>query len=216
MTEQSVLGSRVTTDEELTALLGLPAERVIRKERPELHPRQQQWIAASPLCMIATSGADGSCDVSPRGDAAGMFLSPDSRTVVLPERPGNRRADSLRNILANPQVGLVFMIPGRTQTLRVNGRAELTTDGDYFDALVYRGHRPKLCIVVGVEQVFFHCGKAFMRSGAWEPERWQPDVLPSHARLVKEVEALPQSLEELEHYYGPSYAAGLYAERPVT
>jgi hypothetical protein len=145
-----------------------------------------------------------------------MFLAPDPRTVVLPERPGNRRADSLHNILANPHVGLVFMIPGRTQTLRVNGRADLVTEGKFFDALVYRDHRPKLCIVVTVEQVFFHCGKAFMRSGAWEPERWQPGVLPSHARLVKEVETLPQSVEELEHYYGPSYAAGLYAERPIT
>ena len=203
---------RVTTVAQLEGLLGVPVPRVAQKVRPRLHSRDREWIGASTLCLVATASTDGRCDVSPKGDPAGNFLTLDERTVVLPERPGNRRADGYRNILANPHVGLIFLIPGRRETLRVNGRASLASDGPYFDALELRGHRPRLCLLVDVEEVFFHCGKAFIRAGAWQPDSWEPDGLPAHPALVKEVEKRPEPVEDLEAYYGDSYAQRAYVE----
>jgi hypothetical protein len=212
----------VTTVESLRAILGEPKRAVLEKDRARLHAWDRAWLAQSPFCLLATANADGDCDVSPRGDPKGFVHVVDDCTLALPERPGNKRADSLRNILENPRVGLLFVIPGRDQTLRVNGRAELVTphnDADasedardaLFDQMVVSGHRPVLAILVHVEQVFSHCAKAFMRSQLWSPETWTPDALPSHARLVKETEARSETLDELEAYYGPSYRAGLYA-----
>ncbi|WP_328340740.1 pyridoxamine 5'-phosphate oxidase family protein [Micromonospora sp. NBC_00421] len=200
----------ITSHEELRALLGAPMPRAAVKERAVLHERDRQWLAASPFCLVATAGADGSCDVSPKGDPAGFALVLDDRTIAIPERPGNRRADGYRNILDNPHVGLIFLIPGRTDTLRINGRAKLVRDAPYFDDMLVQGHRPVLAVEVVVAQVFYHCAKAFLRSELWRPETWQPDVLPSRARLIKEVEAPPESLTDLEHYYGPAYADKLY------
>lgn len=134
----------------------------------------------------------------------------DESTIAIPERPGNRRADGYRNILANPHVGLVYLIPGRTDTLRINGRARLVRDAPWFDDMVVRGHRPVLAVEVSIEQIFYHCAKAFLRSELWEPATWRPDVLPSRARLVKEVEAPAESLADLENHYGPEYARGIY------
>jgi len=204
----------VSSAAELEDLLGLPAERDIRKVRDTLHPRYRDWISSSRLCMVATSAANGSCDVSPKGDPANSFLAVDEKTVVIPERPGNRRTDSFRNILQNPHVGLLFLIPGRPQTLRVNGSAAIVKDSPHADLLVVRGHRPTLCLRVTVQEAYFHCGKSLLRSGAWDSSTWTPRGLPSHARLVKEVEELPPSLAELEQYYGPSYSDRLYVEKP--
>ncbi|WP_067484781.1 pyridoxamine 5'-phosphate oxidase family protein [Actinomadura hibisca] len=203
----------ITSPEELRELLGEVMPRAAQKERVRLHRRDLEWIAASPFCLIATSDADGNCDVSPKGDPAGFVKVLDDVTVAIPERPGNRRGDGYFNILANPHVGLVFLIPGRSETLRVNGRARLVREAPFFDDMVVKGHRPILAIVVEIEQIFFHCGKALMRSELWKPGTWNPDALPSHARLTKDV--MPNekaTLEELEHYYGPSYADKLYKD----
>ncbi|WKU03795.1 pyridoxamine 5'-phosphate oxidase family protein [Micromonospora sp. HUAS LYJ1] len=202
--------AEITSHEELRALLGAPMPRAAAKERTSLHERDRQWLAASPFCLVATAGADGACDVSPKGDPAGFALVLDDLTIAVPERPGNRRADGYRNILDNPHVGLIFLIPGRTDTLRINGRAKLVRDAPYFDDMLVKGHRPVLAVEVAVEQIFYHCGKAFMRSALWQPETWQPDALPSRARLAKEVETLTESLADLERYYGPTYAEKLY------
>ncbi|MEU4642612.1 pyridoxamine 5'-phosphate oxidase family protein [Micromonospora sp. NPDC023814] len=201
----------ITSHEELRELLGAPMPRALTKERPVLHERDRQWLAASPFCLVATAGADGSCDVSPKGDPAGFALVLDDRTVAIPERPGNRRADGYRNILDNPHVGLIFLIPGRTDTLRINGRARLVRDAPWFDDMVVKGHRPVLAVVVEIEQIFYHCAKAFLRSQLWQPESWQPDALPSRARLIKEVENPAESLADLERHYGPGYAATIYS-----
>ncbi|MEU5903960.1 pyridoxamine 5'-phosphate oxidase family protein [Micromonospora sp. NPDC047467] len=201
----------ITSHEELRELLGEPHPRAANKDRARLHERDRQWLAAAPFCLIATAGADGSCDVSPKGDPAGFALVLDDTTIALPERPGNKRADGYRNILDNPHVGLIFMIPGRTDTLRINGRARLVRDAPWFDDMVVKGHRPVLAVVVEVEQIFYHCAKAFLRSSLWQPETWQPDVLPARARLIKEVEAPVESLEELEQHYGPEYAKTIYS-----
>ncbi|MBW8486465.1 pyridoxamine 5'-phosphate oxidase family protein [Actinomadura sp. PM05-2] len=200
----------IGSEEELRALLGEVAPRSANKERARLHPRDREWLAASPFCLVATSAADGTCDVSPKGDPPGFTLVLDDATIALPERPGNRRADGFRNILSNPHVGLVYLIPGRTETLRINGRARLVRDAPFFDELVVKGHHPQLAVVVEIEQIFFHCAKAFLRSALWRPETWTPDALPSHARITKDVMATEESLEELERYYGPSYAERLY------
>ncbi|MGW5560833.1 pyridoxamine 5'-phosphate oxidase family protein [Micromonospora sp. NPDC003944] len=201
----------ITSHEELRELLGMPNARAANKQRTRLHERDREWLAASPFCLVATAGADGSCDVSPKGDPAGFALVLDDRTIALPERPGNKRADGYHNIIDNPHVGLLFLIPGRTDTLRINGRARLVSDAPWFDDMLVKGHRPVLAVVVEIEQIFYHCAKAFLRSALWKPETWQPDALPTRARLVKEVEAPNENLEDLERYYGPEYATKIYA-----
>ncbi|XTZ17013.1 pyridoxamine 5'-phosphate oxidase family protein [Micromonospora echinospora] len=202
--------TEITSAEELRELLGEPTARAVAKERRVLHELDRQWLAASPFCLIATAGADGTCDVSPKGDPPGFTLVLDDRTIAIPERPGNRRADGFHNILENPHVGLVFLVPGRSDTLRVNGRATLVRDAPFFDRMVVQGHRPQLAVVVDVEQVFYHCAKAFLRSELWRPETWQPDVLPSRPRIVKAVEAPEMALADLERHYGPEYVNTMY------
>ena len=146
----------------------------------------------------------------PKGDPPGFTLVLDDRTIALPERAGNRRADGYRNVLANPHVGLVYLLPGRGDTLRVNGRARLTRDPALLDRMVVQGHQPLLALVVEVEQVFHHCAKAFLRSGLWDPDSWAPDAVPSRARIAHQLERRGERLEDIERYYGEQYAAGLY------
>jgi uncharacterized protein len=200
----------ITTADELRALLGTPTAAAAGKERDALDDLDRQWLAASPFCLVATSGADGSCDVSPKGDPPGFTLVLDDRTIALPERAGNRRADGFHNILSNPHVGLVYLLPGRGDTLRINGRARLVRDADLLDRMVEKGHRPLLAMVVEVEQVFFHCAKAFLRSQLWEPESWRPDAVPSRARIAHRQERAGEDLADIERYYAETYAAGLY------
>lgn len=203
-------GTPVTTLEELRAVVGEPLPRVAAKDRPRLLEVDRQWLAASPFCLVATSSADGTCDVSPKGDPPGFALVLDDTTIALPERPGNRRADGYRNVLENPHVGLVFVVPGRADTLRVNGRATLVRDAPFLDDMAVRGHRPPLALVVEVEQVFYHCAKAFLRADLWDPATWEPGSVPSRARISQLVERPEESLEALERYYGPAYREGLY------
>ena len=200
----------ITTEADLRALLGEPLPRVATKARPSLDEIDRAWLAASPFCLVATSGRDGSCDVSPKGDPPGFTVVLDDGTIALPERAGNRRADGYRNILANPHVGLIYLLPGRGDTLRINGRARLVRDADLLDRMVEQGHRPLLAMVVEIEEVFFHCAKAFLRSALWQPETWTPEAAPSRARIAQRQERPDESLTELETYYGAGYAAGLY------
>jgi uncharacterized protein len=204
----------ITSAAQLRDLLGMPGARAATKERTRLHPIDRQWLAASPFCVIATCDADGNCDASPKGDPAGHLIHVlDDTTIAIAERPGNRRADGYLNVLANPHVGVLSLIPGRNETLRINGRARLLRDAPFFDDLVVKGHRPVLVLLVEIDQIFFHCGKAFMRSHLWKPDTWQPDLLPSNAKLVKGVQDVQESLEELEQYYAPeNYEKKLYQD----
>ena len=202
--------ARITSEEQLREVVGHPSDAVANKVRTALTQEHRDWLARSPFCMMATAAADGTCDVSPKGDPAGFTLVLDDRTIAIPDRKGNRRADGFLNVLANPHIGLIYVVPGRADTLRVNGRATLVRDAPFFDDMVVKGHRPVLALLVEVEQVFFHCPKAFMRSNLWQPETWDPDALPSRARLVQAVERPADSIEELERYYGPEYAKSLY------
>ncbi|MEV4133363.1 pyridoxamine 5'-phosphate oxidase family protein [Dactylosporangium sp. NPDC049742] len=202
---------QITSTAELEDLLGSPMPRAASKERSTLAQTDRDWLALSPFVLVGTSDADGNCDVSPKGDPPGFTHVIDDRTIALPERPGNRRADSFHNILANPHVGLIFLIPGRRETLRINGRARLLTDAPWFSSMVVEGHRPILALVVDIDTIFFHCQKAFMRSNLWKPETWTPEDLPSHAKLIKSVQNTNESLEQLEEYYAEDrYTRGLY------
>lgn len=204
--------TEIADEAALTDLLGEPTAAARDKERSTLTDVDRDWLAASPICFLGTADAEGRCDVSPKGDPAGSLIHVlDDRTIAIAERPGNRRADGYRNILANPHVGLNLLIPGRGDTLRINGRARLVSDAPFFDDLVVKGHRPVLAVVVEIETVFFHCAKAFLRSQLWQPETWDPDgQVPRRAVLAHRLERPDTSLEELDAYYGPSYAERLY------
>ena len=213
-TEPQQTWTSIDTVDELVSLLGSPGDRAATKGRPALLQVDRDWLAASPFCVMATSDADGNCDASPKGDPPGQLVHVvDDRTIAIAERPGNRRADGYKNILANPHVGLNFFIPGRGDTLRVNGRARLVSDAPFFDEMVVKGHRPILAVVVEIEEIFFHCAKAFLRSGLWKPETWDPEGrVPRRALIAREVEANGMTVEQLDDYYAPGrYAKGLYA-----
>ena len=203
----------VRDETQLREILGQPRGPAVAKERSALHELDRAWLAASPFCLVATADAEGRCDVSPKGDPAGFVHVLDDRTIALPERAGNKRADGFRNILANPHVGLIFFLPGRNDTLRINGRARLVREAPFLDAMVVRGHRPVLATVVEIEQVFHHCGKAFLRSGLWEPAGWRPDAVPRRAVIARTLERRTESLADLDAYYGPAYLEGLYPAR---
>ena len=205
--------TEVSDLDSLTALLGEPTPAVRDKVRHELTDVDVDWLRSSPFCVLATTSANGECDASPKGDPAGQLVHViDERTIALAERPGNRRADGYRNILENPHVGLNFLIPGRGDTLRINGRARLVSEAPFFDDLVVKGHRPLLAVVVEIDEVFFHCAKAFLRSGLWKPETWNPEArVPRRAVIAQEVEPSGMSVEQLDDYYRPeNYAKGLY------
>ena len=200
----------VTSATELRELVGEPQRYAWGKERARLHPIDRAWLAASPLCLVATSDADGNLDVSPKGDPPGFALVLDDTTIALPERPGNRRADGFHNILANPHVGLIFLVPGRGDTLRINGRARLVREAPFLDRMVVQGHRPRLAVLVHIDTIFFHCSKAFLRSRAWRPETWDTESVPPRAQISKALERVDEDLAVLEEHYGPRYADHLY------
>jgi PPOX class probable FMN-dependent enzyme len=204
--------AQIGSMDELRDLLGWPTGRAVTKERTRLVPLDREWLAVSPFCVLATCDADGNCDASPKGDPAGhlVYVLNDA-AVAIPERPGNRRADGYGNVLSNPHVGIISMIPGRNETLRINGRARLLRDAPFFDDMAVRGQRPIMALVVEIEQIFFHCPKALLRSELWQPRTWRPDALPSHAALVKAVQDTPETLEELQdHYAQENYSKLLY------
>lgn len=193
-------------------MVGVPNERAASKGRPALLDIDRQWLAATPFCVLATSDAAGNCDASPKGDPAGSLVHViDDKTIAIAERPGNKRVDGYRNVLANPHVGLNFLIPGRGDTLRINGRARLVSDAPFFDEMLVKGKRPILALVVDIDDIFFHCAKAFLRSGLWDPETWDPDHLPKRAVIAKQVENDPRTLAEMEDYYRTdTYSKSLY------
>jgi PPOX class probable FMN-dependent enzyme len=206
--------SRVTyveNEAELRDLLGHPSERAVRKQLASLDPHTRAYIAASPFALLATSGAGGACDVSPKGDGPGFVLVLDDQTLAIPDRPGNRRFDSLRNILSNPGVGLLFLVPGADETLRVNGRARIVREAPWMDEMTVQGKRPSLALLVEVDEVYFHCAKAFRRSRLWQPETW-PDraSLPSLGTILRDQLNLDLTAVELDCSLEDAYQKTLY------
>lgn len=181
------MSREVTTVAELRDIIGEPDRYVANKVKDRLSPVQRDWLAHSPLVLVATTDGSGCVDVSPKGDPPGFTHVIDDRTIAIPERPGNKRVDGYLNVLQQPQVGTLFIVPGRGDTLRINGSARIVADADYFDRLAVQGKRPVLALEISIEEVFFHCAKAFLRSDIWKPETWNPTALPSVAQLAKAV-----------------------------
>ena len=164
---------------------GGPSERAVVKDRGRLDDQSRAFIALSPFLVMATSGADGTCDVSPKGDASGFVHVLDDARLVIPERNGNKRMDSMTNLLTNPQIGVLFVVPGFDYTLRINGRAWITRDPALLGTMAAQGVVPKLAIGVEVQQAFFHCVKSFRRSQLWTQQTWPAaEALPSYACTV--------------------------------
>ena len=175
----------VGSESELRTLYGTPTERAVRKQMTALDGHCRTFIAHSPFLVLGTAGADGSLDVSPKGDAPGFVHVLDDRTLLLPDRMGNNRLDGLRNLLQNPHVGLIFFIPGVQETLRVNGRGRITTDAALLAPLAVQGKPPRTGLVVAVEEVFLHCAKALIRSHLWDPERYvERSTLPTLGKML--------------------------------
>lgn len=165
----------ITTLEQLQALYGTPAENSLRKEVGFIHPVYRRWIEASPFAVVATSGPGG-LDTSPRGDPAGFAVVEDEHTLLLPERRGNNRIDGLRNLVVDPRIALLFLIPGVGETLRVNGTASISIDPALMQRLAMNGKPPQCVVVVRVEAVFFQCARAMQRSGLWASLSRPPGV----------------------------------------
>lgn len=174
----------VTTEDALRALIGAPTAVVQSKLAPRLNALTRRFIEASPFVLLATADRDGRCDVSPRGDPPGFVRILDEATLLMPERPGNKLADSLRNVLANPSVGLLFVIPGVGDTFRVNGRAVITTDEALLGPCAVHGVAPKLGLLIDIEVCFTQCPKAFIRSELWDPTRFVArHTLPTNGQI---------------------------------
>ena len=176
--------SVITSVHQLEALYGTPGETSTAKEIDHISPHYRRYIEASPFVALATGGPEG-LDCSPRGDARGFVRIHDEKTVMMPDRRGNNRVDSLRNIVRDPRVGLLFLIPGSGNTLRLNGRAHLSTDPALLDSFVMEGKPPRSVIVIAVERVYFQCARAILRAELWNPETHvAADALPSAGDIL--------------------------------
>jgi PPOX class probable FMN-dependent enzyme len=188
----------LTTEAEIEAILGKPAPRVLAKSINTLDDICLAYIARSPFAAVASCDAGGRLDVSPKGDPAGFVHVLDRQTLAIPERPGNRRADTFRNVLQNPRVGLLFLIPGKGETLRVNGTARIARDRWLRERMAMAGRAPELALVVTVEEAFVHCTKCMVRSHLWRPESWNPDGLVSLPEAVIAHAGLDMPLAEAQ------------------
>jgi uncharacterized protein len=170
---------------DLSTLYPAPSALAKAKQIDHLDKHCRRFIELSPFLCLGSTNAEGKTDVSPRGDPPGFVKVLDSKTLAIPDRPGNNRIDSIKNLVDQPSVGMIFFIPGIEETLRVNGRAELSTDPRLLATMTVEGKTPKLAIVVHVEETFLHCAKALKRSKLWDANRHQPrNVLPSLAQMI--------------------------------
>ena len=189
----------LTTLESLRALYPAPKERAVRKQLDHLDVHCRRFIELSPFVVLASSGANGAMDASPRGGAPGFVKAPDAHTLLIPDAPGNHRLDTLENIVATGRLGLLFMIPGVDETLRVNGTALLTTDPALIEQMADDRRRPSVVIQVRVEQAYLHCAKAFMRSRLWSAQaQVKRSVLPTMGRMISEQTGLSGAEETHE------------------
>ncbi len=197
MTERTL--TTIRDESELRAFLGEPSDLVKAKVGDRLNDLTRQFVDRAPFVLLATAAPDATCDVSPRGDPPGFVRVLDEQTLLLPERPGNRLADSLRNVLGNPHVGLLFVIPGIGDTLRVNGRATIVTDAELLASSAVEGKAPRLGLRIEIDEVFTHCSKAFLRAQLWDPSH--------HVDRAE----LPSS-GEIHRSRDPSFDAAAYDE----
>ena len=198
--------------DELRAIVGEPAGRTIAKEVPTLDERAVAFIASAPFLVLATAAADGTCDASPKGGPAGFVKVVDEQRLLLPDFPGNKRFDGLQNLVERPGIALLFVVPGITETLRVNGTAHLTRDPELLELCAVDGKTPWFVADIAVEQVFSHCSKAFLRGGLWKPDSWpDPVTVMSPSRTIAERAAEERRPEpEIRVEVDRSYEPGLY------
>jgi len=202
---------RITSPEVLAGIVGLPTELAIRKQRSTLDQHMIDFIAQSPFVLIGTYSTDGRCDVSPRGDFPSVAKVLDPQTLVLPERAGNRRADTIWNIYETRRIGLLFLIPGLGETLRVNGRACLTNDRELLKPLAMQGKEPLLGIGVSVEECFLQCAKALIRSRLWKDRPSVESNLPCFAQILMDQTNLSgHTVESLQQFIDEAYTKNLY------
>jgi PPOX class probable FMN-dependent enzyme len=211
VTSPAADGLRRLTHADVRATLGEPNDIVQSKLLTALDAHCRAFIERSPFLTVATLGAAGDADVSPRGDPSGFVRILDERTLVIPERPGNRLADTLRNVADTGVIALLFLIPGVGETLRVNGHAFVTDDAALLATLEANGKVPKLAIVVEVQEAFLHCAKAFIRSQLWDTgAHAAPGEVPTLGAMIRDQLALEQSVSELEEIIETSYRETLY------
>lgn len=190
------MSHEISSFEELRTFFGEPSELAKRKVISMVDEHCRNYISQSPFLVLSTSDEKGYTDASPRGDAPGFVLVLDKNRIVIPERPGNKRMDSLKNILSNERVGLLFLIPGMLETLRVNGKASLTRELELLDRMKAGGKEPLLGILVEVEECYIQCGKALKRSGLWNPASWaDPSTLPKGAEILAAHSKMPEGSE---------------------
>jgi PPOX class probable FMN-dependent enzyme len=201
----------IATEEQLRAITGEPSERAVQKVLPRLDSHCISLIEHSPFMLIASTDATGNLDVSPKGDPAGFVRVLDDRTLAIPDRKGNRRADTFSNVLQNPHVALLFLVPGYRETLRVTGTAQLVRDAELRDSMAMNGSAPDFVLVVSVIDTFFHCAKCVIRSGIWQPEKW-PDVsdMPTFGKILKDQTHAHEPVEEVVAQIEESYQNRLY------
>jgi uncharacterized protein len=199
----------IADEAELRAIIGSPTESVLLKLADSLNELTQQFIARSPFVCVATVDPDGGLDVSPRGDPAGFVRVLDAHTLLIPERPGNRIADTLRNLLVDPRIALLFMIPGVGDTFRVNGRAVITDDAELLAPCAVDGKPPKLGLLVSIEEAYTHCPKAFIRSELWNADRHiDRDELPSSGAILRSLSSPEFDAEEYDRERAGRYERG--------
>jgi PPOX class probable FMN-dependent enzyme len=191
------MGYQITTEQQLRDLVGEPHELARYKSAASLSAPLRRYIELSPFLCLGTYGADGSCDLSPRGDAPGFVRIVDDHTLVIPDRPGNKRQDSIINIIHQPHVSLLFMIPGVLDTVRVNGTAIVTTDPALLQPCTVKGKTPSLAIVVTVEEALGHCSKAFRRSRLWQPDYVPTSGVPTLQEMISAHMGLDKDIRQM-------------------
>jgi uncharacterized protein len=200
----------VENAERLREIYGEPSDRAVKKELRRLDRHCRAFIARSPFLVVASADASGRCDASPKGDMPGFVRVVDDATLLIPDRLGNNRVDTLGNLLARPGIGLIFFVPGLSETLRVNGRARVVTDPALLEPLAVNGKVPRSGIWVAVEEVYFHCGKALIRSDLWNPEKQVGrGEFPSLGRIIAD-QIGGIDAEEAERQTAESYRTRLY------
>jgi PPOX class probable FMN-dependent enzyme len=190
----------------LREVMGEPAPAVREKEMPRLDAHCRRFIEMSPILFISSTGADGKGDVTPRGDPPGFVKVLDDRALLIPERLGNKRADTMMNVLTNPNVGIVFLIPGVDETLRVNGRATVIEDAALLAPLAVNGRAPRLGLRIDIDDVFIHCGRALKRARLWDPaSRIERKSFPSMAQMTHDQRRRDATVAELETFFDDFY-----------
>ncbi|WP_407543030.1 pyridoxamine 5'-phosphate oxidase family protein (plasmid) [Deinococcus radiomollis] len=201
----------VETEEGFRAVMGSPHPVVVQKELNKLDSHAREFIGRSSFLLIGTSGANGQIDMSPKGDPPGFVHVLDEKTLAIPDRPGNKRADTFLNLIVNNRIGLIFFIPGKDETLRVSGRAIIVRDLAIREQMAISDRLPEFAIVVEVDQMFFHCAKCIIRSNLWEPEHWPTLAgLPSLAETMVSAGKLQLSVEEMQAEVDNDAATRLY------